>query len=134
MDWRSYRKEQTQHPCPVSGALWAGVEPPAQNPYMSANCTDPSHGHRCPWGLGRAELIPTQQSGTEQINQALKDLCIFIRSSDSAEVNSSGTDIQPQQTLQSCRSSHWLCMWAGEPLRKNLNGNMKVKEQSVPKS
>lgn len=52
------RANPASQSCPVSGALWAGVEPPAQNPYMSANCTDPSHCHHCPWGLGQGWTHP----------------------------------------------------------------------------
>lgn len=52
------RENPASQPCPVSGALWAGVEPPPQNPYTSARCADLSHGHHSPWGLGQGRTNP----------------------------------------------------------------------------
>lgn len=52
------RANPASQPCPVSGALWAGVEPLPQNPYTSARCADPSHGHHSLWGLGQGWTHP----------------------------------------------------------------------------
>lgn len=80
MDWRSYRKGQIQHPRPVlsvqhSGQEWSPLHRILtwQQGVLALLMVPTARGV---WG--RAELLPAQQSGTDQINQAIRDLLLFM--------------------------------------------------------